>query len=120
MYTCSTYSPIHVYVHIYTHGQQTCTTYTCTCTYIVCTCNICHLYKLLHSVIATPGRFLHILIEMDLKLSSVEYVVFDEADRLFEMGFSEQLKEIIRRMPEMRYMYMYTYMYVLHVHLHVL
>ena len=31
------------------------------------------------------------------------YVVFDEADRLFEMGFSEQLLEIIRRLPEMRY-----------------
>ena len=57
---------------------------------------------LLSSVVATPGRFLHLVVEMDLKLSSVEYVVFDEADRLFEMGFSEQLKEIIRRLPEMR------------------
>lgn len=33
------------------------------------------------SIIATPGRFLHVIMEMDLKLSSVEYVVFDEADR---------------------------------------
>lgn len=32
-------------------------------------------------IIATPGRFLHVVIEMDLKLSSMEYVVFDEADR---------------------------------------
>ena len=32
-------------------------------------------------VIATPGRFLHILVEMGLSLSQVEYVVFDEADR---------------------------------------
>ena len=39
---------------------------------------------------------------MELKLSSVEYVVFDEADRLFEMGFSAQLHEIIRRFPESR------------------
>ncbi|CAB3987285.1 ATP-dependent RNA helicase DDX54 [Paramuricea clavata] len=53
-------------------------------------------------VIATPGRFLHVIMEMDLKLSSVEYVVFDEADRLFEMGFSEQLHEIISRLPEAR------------------
>ena len=37
-------------------------------------------------VIATPGRFLHLTIEMALDLSSVNYVVFDEADRLFEMG----------------------------------
>ena len=39
---------------------------------------------------------------MDLQLSSIEYVVFDEADRLFEMGFVEQLQEIIRRLPESR------------------
>ncbi|XP_062521033.1 ATP-dependent RNA helicase DDX54-like [Corticium candelabrum] len=51
-------------------------------------------------IIATPGRFLHLVIEMDLKLSLIEYVVFDEADRLFEMGFSEQLHEIIHRLPE--------------------
>ena len=35
----------------------------------------------LHSIVATPGRFLHIVMEMELKLNSVEYVVFDEADR---------------------------------------
>ena len=32
-------------------------------------------------VVATPGRFLHVLVEMGLSLSTVEYVVFDEADR---------------------------------------
>ncbi|XP_064597516.1 ATP-dependent RNA helicase DDX54-like [Liolophura sinensis] len=53
-------------------------------------------------IIATPGRFLHVLVEMELKLTSVEYVVFDEADRLFEMGFREQLHEIIHRLPETR------------------
>lgn len=32
-------------------------------------------------IVATPGRFLHICVEMDLKLNSIEYIVFDEADR---------------------------------------
>lgn len=32
-------------------------------------------------VVATPGRFLHICVQMALKLNSMEYVVFDEADR---------------------------------------
>lgn len=36
---------------------------------------------------------------MNLKLSSIEYVVFDEADRLFEMGFKEQLNEILYKLP---------------------
>ncbi|XP_066138738.1 ATP-dependent RNA helicase DDX54 [Euwallacea fornicatus] len=53
-------------------------------------------------IVATPGRFLHVCIEMDLKLSNIEYVVFDEADRLFEMGLSEQLTEIVGRLPDSR------------------
>lgn len=32
-------------------------------------------------IVATPGRFLHILVEMDLNLKSIEMVVYDEADR---------------------------------------
>lgn len=32
-------------------------------------------------IIATPGRLVHVAVEMNLKLQSVEYVVFDEADR---------------------------------------
>lgn len=32
-------------------------------------------------IVATPGRFLHICVEMDLQLKNIEYVVFDEADR---------------------------------------
>ncbi|XP_008198552.1 ATP-dependent RNA helicase DDX54 [Tribolium castaneum] len=53
-------------------------------------------------IVATPGRFLHVCIEMELKLNSVEYVVFDEADRLFEMGLGEQLTEIVNRLPDAR------------------
>ncbi|XP_056146578.1 ATP-dependent RNA helicase DDX54 [Lampris incognitus] len=51
-------------------------------------------------IIGTPGRLMHVVKEMNLKLLSVEYVVFDEADRLFEMGFAEQLQEIIQRLPD--------------------
>lgn len=53
-------------------------------------------------LIATPGRLLHLAVEMDLDLRSVEYVVFDEADRLFEMGFAVQLHEILSRLPQNR------------------
>lgn len=38
-------------------------------------------------IIATPGRLMHHLREIStFKLKHVEYLVFDEADRLFEMG----------------------------------
>ncbi|XP_016535608.1 ATP-dependent RNA helicase DDX54 isoform X1 [Poecilia formosa] len=53
-------------------------------------------------IIGTPGRLMHVITDMNLKLHSVEYVVFDEADRLFEMGFADQLQEIIRRLPDTR------------------
>ncbi|XP_049870083.1 ATP-dependent RNA helicase DDX54 [Pectinophora gossypiella] len=53
-------------------------------------------------VVATPGRFLHICIEMNLKLDNIKMIVFDEADRLFELGFGEQLRELVARLPSAR------------------
>lgn len=51
-------------------------------------------------IIATPGRLMHHLSEIStFKLKSVQYIVFDEADRLFEMGFAEQINEIIKQCP---------------------
>uniref|UniRef100_G3TX50 RNA helicase n=1 Tax=Loxodonta africana TaxID=9785 RepID=G3TX50_LOXAF len=47
-------------------------------------------------IIATPGRLVHVAVEMSLKLQSMEYVVFDEADRVFSFysGESLQIKRI--------------------------
>jgi len=63
-------------------------------------------FEAIHSnpdvLFATPGRFVHLCLEMSLKLTSVEYVVFDEADRLFEMGLGDQLREILGRLPDTR------------------
>lgn len=38
----------------------------------------------------------------------LEYVVFDEADRLFEMGFGDQLSDTLRRLPESKQMVMFS------------
>lgn len=53
-------------------------------------------------IVATPGRFLHLKVEMNLDLKSIEYAVFDESDRLFEMGFEEQLNELLAALPANR------------------
>lgn len=53
-------------------------------------------------IIATPGRLLHILMEMSLELKTLSYLVFDEADRLFEMGFSDAINEIMHRVSSER------------------
>jgi ATP-dependent RNA helicase DDX54/DBP10 len=39
---------------------------------------------------------------MNLDLKSIQYVVFDEADRLFEMGFETALNELLGRLPSTR------------------
>lgn len=53
-------------------------------------------------IVASPGRLLHLCVEAKFPLSTVEYVVFDEADRLFELGFAEQLNELLALMPSSR------------------
>ncbi|WJX50717.1 Putative DEAD-box ATP-dependent RNA helicase 29 [Trifolium repens] len=54
-------------------------------------------------IIATPGRLMHHLSEVDdMSLRKVEYVVFDEADCLFGMGFAEQLHQILAQLGENR------------------
>ncbi|XP_030465451.2 putative DEAD-box ATP-dependent RNA helicase 29 [Syzygium oleosum] len=54
-------------------------------------------------IIATPGRLMHHLSEVDdMTLRTVEYVVFDEADCLFGMGFAEQLHKILSQLGENR------------------
>lgn len=46
---------------------------------------------------------MHHLKEVEgMSLRTVEYCVFDEADRLFEMGFAAQLKEILAKMNDSR------------------
>ena len=46
---------------------------------------------------------MHHLKEVEgMSLRTVEYCVFDEADRLFEMGFAAQLRDILAKMNESR------------------
>ncbi|CAK9879987.1 unnamed protein product [Sphagnum jensenii] len=54
-------------------------------------------------IVATPGRLMHLLSEVEgMSLRTVEYAVFDEADRLFEMGFADQLRQILSHLGETR------------------
>ena len=46
---------------------------------------------------------MHHLKEVEgMSLRTVEFCVFDEADRLFEMGFAAQLREILSKMGSQR------------------
>ena len=54
-------------------------------------------------IVATPGRVLHHTNEIEsFSLRLVEKVVLDEADRLLEMGFQDQLSEIMKKVSQSR------------------
>lgn len=51
-------------------------------------------------VIATPGRLISLLNLKDVDLSEVSYFVLDEADRMLDMGFMEDILQIKSQLPE--------------------
>ncbi|MBS3123535.1 DEAD/DEAH box helicase [Candidatus Woesearchaeota archaeon] len=53
-------------------------------------------------VVATPGRLLDHLERRTINVSKIKIVVLDEADRMFEMGFIEDVEEIVRACPTER------------------
>lgn len=53
-------------------------------------------------VIATPGRLLDHINRRTIDLSRVEVLVLDEADRMFDMGFINDVRTIIGRVPAKR------------------
>jgi ATP-dependent RNA helicase RhlE len=53
-------------------------------------------------VIATPGRLLDLMNRQSIWLSTVEVLVVDEADRMFDMGFIADIRKIIASVPKER------------------
>ena len=53
-----------------------------------------------HIVVGTPGRVLDHLRRESLNLSMVRYLVIDEADLMLDMGFLEDVKQIIESIPQ--------------------
>ncbi|WVY94836.1 hypothetical protein V8G54_033924 [Vigna mungo] len=50
--------------------------------------------------VATPGRFIDHLQQGNTSLSRISFVVLDEADRMLDMGFEPQIREVMRSLPE--------------------
>jgi ATP-dependent RNA helicase DeaD len=53
-------------------------------------------------VVGTPGRVLDLLKKGKLDVSELEYFTLDEADRMLDMGFQDELEQIIDFLPEER------------------
>ncbi len=59
-------------------------------------------------VIATPGRMISHLQNSHVDLSHVEYLILDEADRMLDMGFSDDIMKIISYLPADRQTIMFS------------
>jgi len=53
-------------------------------------------------VVATPGRLLDLLARRALSLAEVRYAVVDEVDRMADLGFADDLEDLLGRLPEHR------------------
>ncbi len=59
-------------------------------------------------VIATPGRLISHIQNSGVDLSGVKYLILDEADRMLDMGFSDDINKIVARLPKERQTIMFS------------
>jgi len=59
-------------------------------------------------VIATPGRLLSLMNIYDIDFSGVKYFILDEADRMLDMGFYDDIMAIVARLPKERQTIMFS------------
>ncbi len=66
------------------------------------------LHKGVDIVVGTPGRLKDLLNRGDLDLSKLTTVVFDEADRMLDMGFSKDIDYILNKAPRQRHTMLFS------------
>ena len=59
-------------------------------------------------VIATPGRLLSLMNIYDIDFSGVKYFILDEADRMLDMGFYDDIMAVVNRLPKERQTIMFS------------
>jgi len=67
-----------------------------------------HDIRISEIVIGTPGRMLDHLRRRTIDLSNIKILVLDETDKMFEMGFVDDVEEIIRQIPQQRQLLMFS------------
>jgi superfamily II DNA/RNA helicase len=69
---------------------------------------VADLYMGVAVVVATPGRLIDLLSTGDADLRGVEVLVLDEADKLLDAGFSEELGQLLQEVPQDRQTLLYS------------
>jgi len=59
-------------------------------------------------IVATPGRLADHMQRKNIRLNNIEELVLDEADHMLDMGFIDQIKQIMRGIPKKRHTMMFS------------
>ena len=61
-----------------------------------------------HLLVATPGRLLDLLAQHALRLEALQGLVLDEADRLLDLGFADELGRLLPMLPAQRQTWLFS------------
>jgi len=61
-----------------------------------------------HIIVATPGRLIDLLSRKVVDLTAIKYVVLDEADEMLNMGFKEDIDEILSTTPKHKKVWLFS------------
>ncbi|WP_442861795.1 DEAD/DEAH box helicase [Caproiciproducens sp. MSJ-32] len=61
-----------------------------------------------HIISATPGRVLDHIERGNLNPAFIEYVVIDEADKMLNMGFVDQIDKVLKKLPNLKNTYLFS------------
>lgn len=61
-----------------------------------------------HIIVATPGRLIDLLSRKVVDLTSIQYLVLDEADEMLNMGFKEDIDEILSTTPKDKKVWLFS------------
>jgi ATP-dependent RNA helicase DeaD len=59
-------------------------------------------------IVATPGRLIDLIGRKAVNLSTIQYVVLDEADEMLNMGFKEDIDEILSKTPDTKITWLFS------------
>lgn len=75
------------------------------------------LKKGINILIATPGRLLdHLQNTKDFMFRNLSCLVIDEVDRILDIGFEEDMNQILKLLPS-KLFFIYTYVFYIHTYL---
>lgn len=61
-----------------------------------------------HIIVSTPGRLLEHAVNSSVNLSNIEFLVLDEADRMLDMGFIDDVQALLQKLPKKRQTFLFS------------